>query len=223
MRLAIAMLWHEGNSFSPVPTDLDWFRAGGWAIGDEAREMYAGTASEIGGALDYVDAHPECDAQFLRLAWRPQTRCRTRSIRPFATKSSPGLPAARGTRSISHCAGALVTDLDPLADLHFLERVRVCIGPDVKLGISFDLHANIDPRIAGLVDFATDWHPFACRPAPDRPARAGSSCAVRERGTVSRSGTWPSSTPSCPASTCAQRRDRWPNWKRSPAHARPAA
>ncbi len=67
--------------------------------------------------------------------------------------------------------GALVTDLDPLADLHFLERVRVCIGPDVKLGISFDLHANIDPRIAGLVDFATgyrthshvDQHPTAQR------------------------------------------------------------
>ena len=34
MRLAIARLWHEGNSFSPVPTTATSFRSGAWLTAD---------------------------------------------------------------------------------------------------------------------------------------------------------------------------------------------
>jgi microcystin degradation protein MlrC len=158
MRLAVAMLWHEGNSFSPVPTDQASFRAGGWAIGEGARAMYAGTASEIGGALCFLDAHPEWDAEFLRLAWAgPAGPVQHEVHTAICDEILDGLAAGTWDAVYLALHGALVTDRDPLADLHFLERVRACIGANVKLGISFDLHANIDPRIAGLVDFATGY------------------------------------------------------------------
>jgi microcystin degradation protein MlrC len=38
---------------------------------------------------------------------------------------------------------AMVTDAFDDGDLEIIKRVRQIIGPDVPLGISFDLHANI--------------------------------------------------------------------------------
>ena len=48
-RLAVARLWHEGNSFSPVPTTAASFRAGEWLSGEAAVAFYRGAATE-GGA-----------------------------------------------------------------------------------------------------------------------------------------------------------------------------
>jgi hypothetical protein len=50
-RLAIARLWYEANSFSPLRTNLAAFQAREWVSGEEARRFYAGTATEIGGVL----------------------------------------------------------------------------------------------------------------------------------------------------------------------------
>ena len=161
MRVAVAMFWHEGNSFSPVPTDLDAFRAGGWALGEEVRALYAGTASEMGGALAFLDAHPEHEARFLRLAWAgpagPVPHATYEAIRAEILAGLADPPDGGWDAVYLALHGAMVTDTDPLADYHFLQDVRACLGPAVRLGVSFDLHANLDPRIAGLVDFATAY------------------------------------------------------------------
>ncbi len=161
MRVAIAMFWHEGNSFSPVPTDLDSFRAGGWATGQEVRALWGGTASEMGGALAFLDAHPEHEGRFLRLAWAgPAGPVPHATFEAIGDEILDGLddPPEGGWEAVYLALhGAMVTDADPLADLHLIERVRARIGPTVRLGVSFDLHANLDPRIAGLVDFATAY------------------------------------------------------------------
>lgn len=161
MRVAIAMLWHEGNSFSPVPTGLDSFRAGGWALGEAVRPLYAGTASEMGGALAFLDAHPGHQARFLRLAWAgpagPVPHATFEAICAEILEGLADQPPGGWEAVYLALHGALVTDADPLADYHFLVRVREQVGSSVRLGVSFDLHANLDPRIAGLVDFATAY------------------------------------------------------------------
>lgn len=161
-RIAIAMFWHEGNSFSPVPTGIDAFHAGGWAIGDGVRQSYAGTSSEMGGAIGFLDAHPEYAVEFLRLAWAgPGGPVPHATYRQISEEILSGLRASKWDAVYLALHGALITDTDPLADYNFLVRVRECIGPQTKLGVSFDLHANLDPRIAGLVDFASGYrtHP----------------------------------------------------------------
>ena len=67
--IAIARFSHEGNSFSPVATDLAAFGSNEWALGaEEAAAAYRGTATEIGGALAFLDLRPDWSAAFLRLA-----------------------------------------------------------------------------------------------------------------------------------------------------------
>ncbi len=52
-RIAVARLWHEANSFTPVVTRLADFRQREWHSGDAVSEFYRGTRTEIGAAVDF--------------------------------------------------------------------------------------------------------------------------------------------------------------------------
>ena len=67
-RLAVARLWHEGNSFSPVPTTATSFHASEWLIGDDARDFYGGSATEGGAAVAFLETHDDWRCEFLRCA-----------------------------------------------------------------------------------------------------------------------------------------------------------
>ena len=51
-KLAVARLWYEGNSFSPVPTGLPVFEAREFFQGATAKDFYRGTKTEIGSTVD---------------------------------------------------------------------------------------------------------------------------------------------------------------------------
>ena len=53
-QLAVARLWHEGNSFSPALTRLSEFRQREWVEGEAARAFYDGTATEIGATAEFA-------------------------------------------------------------------------------------------------------------------------------------------------------------------------
>jgi microcystin degradation protein MlrC len=55
MRIAIARLWHEGNSFTPVPTRLADFRMKEWVRGLDAIGFYKGSRTELGAAVDFFE------------------------------------------------------------------------------------------------------------------------------------------------------------------------
>ena len=46
-RLAVARLWHEGNSFSPFRTTAREFRQREWSTGDAAAARYRGTRVDL--------------------------------------------------------------------------------------------------------------------------------------------------------------------------------
>jgi microcystin degradation protein MlrC len=160
-RLAIARFWHEGNSFSPVPTTEADFR-GEWHIGPAAAEAYRGTATEGGGAVAFLEAHPEWEGVFLRMTGAtpagPVTRAAFEAITGEIVE---GVRRADADAVYLSLHGAMVVEGMDLADHEIIRRVRAAIGPDRPLGVSFDLHANLDPRTAGLVTFAAGYkeHP----------------------------------------------------------------
>ncbi len=159
--LAIARFWHEGNSFSPVPTDLKSF-AYEWYIGQEAPAIYRGTGTEIGGAVAFLEAHPEWHGTFLRLAGaNPAGPLPRDTYETILAEILAGLRDGTWDAVFLSLHGAMVVEDMDLADYEIIRRVRAVIGPDIPLGVSFDLHANLDPRIAGLVNFAAGYkeHP----------------------------------------------------------------
>lgn len=160
-RLAIARLWHEGNSFSPVPAGFEDFQASEWMEGEAARAVYRDTETELGGALDFLDAHPDWEAVFLRQAAAMPGGILQRAVfEQVSAEILAGLAAGGFDAVYLSLHGAMVVEDLPLADLELIRRVRTAIGPSVRLAASFDLHANMHPDIARLLDIGTAYRTY---------------------------------------------------------------
>jgi microcystin degradation protein MlrC len=145
MRLLIAMMKHETNTFSPVPTPLARF---GPLYGEDAIRAYRGTGTGLGAYLDLAE------------------RERAEVVLPIAAGASPSGPvedAAYGhiTDAICEAAarggfdgimldlhGAMVTESLEDGEGEFLKRLHA-IAPKIPIAVSLDMHANLyDAMIA---------------------------------------------------------------------------
>ena len=160
-RLAVARLWHEGNSFCPDATTLDDFRQHEWVAGEDALAQYRGTATEIGAVVDFLDGNAAWQGTILRCAAAspagPLPHDTFTAIRDEIVAGLAGGPWDAVYLSLH---GALLADGVASADVALLTAVRAAIGA-TPLGASFDLHANLDPAVVGLVDVACGYktHP----------------------------------------------------------------
>ena len=158
--LAVARLWHEGNSFSPVATTLADFRRREWTTGKDARRFYQGTATELGAAVDFAERRPDWRATFLRAAAAapggPVTDAAFEAIR---AELLAGLAARRWDAVYLSLHGALVTERRPTPELELLGEIRAAIG-ETRLAISLDLHANAGPPLLDLVDVAIGYKTY---------------------------------------------------------------
>jgi microcystin degradation protein MlrC len=159
-RLAVARLWHEGNSFSPVPTELAHFRRREWTIGEAAREFYRDTATELGAVVTFAEKQGDWRVEFLRAASAPPSGPLTESA--FAAIVEEILAAlADGGYDALYLSlhGALVTERRPAPELDLLREIRRIAG-DRPIGVSLDLHANIGRPLLDLVDVAVGYKTY---------------------------------------------------------------
>jgi microcystin degradation protein MlrC len=191
-RIAVAMLSHEGNSFTPVPTDLAAFRSGAWVVGEaEARAAFTDAGHEIAAVFDFLAACPAWSAAFLRIAQAgPAGPLPRATFEAIATEIVAGVQGERFDAVYLALHGALLVDDEPRGDLELVRRVRAAIGPSVPLGASFDLHANMDPELAALLDMGAGYktHPHVDqRPTGARVLAGLRRCVeegLRPRGAI---------------------------------------
>lgn len=178
-RLAIARLWHEGNSFSPVPTTAESFRAVEWHSGEAAAAFHRGNATEGGATVAFLDGHPDWQGVFLRCAGAspagPLPAGLHESIRAEIVAGLKDGGPWDGVYLSLH--GALVADGVDSPDRELIEAVRAAIG-DTPLAVTFDLHANVDPAIAPLVDVAAG---YKTHPHVDMDATATQALGLLDR------------------------------------------
>jgi microcystin degradation protein MlrC len=141
MKILIAMLKHETNTFSPVPTDLARFADWGLHFGEAAAQAYRGTGMPIAA---YLDLAAEAGAEV---------------VTPVAAEAMPGGPVHEA--AYERLAGAILDALDPsvdvaLLDLHgamvaehvddgegeLLRRMRER-RPALPIAVTCDLHCNL--------------------------------------------------------------------------------
>lgn len=161
-RLAVARLWHEGNSFTPLPTVLADFERREWFEGAEGLARYRGTGTELGAVVAFAEAHPDWEITVLRCASAPPGGPVEDALyERIVADMLRGLEGQQWDAIYLSLHGALVAESEPQADLMLLRRVRAVIGSAVPLGVSFDLHANISPELPQLIDFGSGYktHP----------------------------------------------------------------
>ncbi|MCX7933018.1 MAG: M81 family metallopeptidase [Rhodovarius sp.] len=159
--IAVARLWFEANSFAPEPTPLSAFRGREWVAGEEARERYRGTATELGGLDAFLAERPHWQASILRCAAaQPGGPMTDEAFATWWGEVAEGLAALPYDGVYLSLHGACLTESDPEADLTIIRRVRALVGPAVPVVASFDFHANLSPQCAALLDGASGYRTY---------------------------------------------------------------
>ena len=151
-RVVVAMMEHETNTFSPVPTPLERFGRGGFGVprGPEVYQRFKGTGTGLGAFLDVAD----------EAGWEI-----TSPIAANAAPSGAVQAGAYATMTDAICDavaagcdacfldlhGAMVAETTTDGEGTLLARIR-SMAPDLPIAISLDLHANMTDAI---IDNAT--------------------------------------------------------------------
>lgn len=147
MRLVLAQMKHETNTFSPVPTDLARFaRARATPLeGEEIREAFRGTGTAIGAFLELGE------------------RAGAELVLPVAGSAAPSGPVQTGAyeymarRIVDAVAkgcdavlldlhGAMVTERHEDGEGELLARIHR-VAPQVPVGVALDMHTNLFPAM----------------------------------------------------------------------------
>ena len=160
-RLAVARFWYEGNAFGPLPADMQAFERCEWTSGAAALAAAKGTATELGAVADFAQRHLEWDVVTLRCASAlPAGPIDDAVFDRFVEELRAGLGAGCWDAVYLSLHGAAITAQRQSPDLDLVREVRALL-PGVPLGASFDLHGNMAPEIASLLDVASVYrtHP----------------------------------------------------------------
>ncbi|HSP26794.1 MAG TPA: M81 family metallopeptidase [Saliniramus sp.] len=147
MRILAAMLKHETNTFSPVPTDLERFRAWGLYEGDAVTQAYKGTNHPLAAYLDLAE---ERGAEIVTPVAAEAMPSGIVQRETYAYLTGRILDALRDEGPFD-CAmldlhGAMAAEQAWDAEGDFLAEMRR-VAPDLPIAVTFDMHGNITQQV----------------------------------------------------------------------------
>ena len=159
MKVGIAMMSHETNTFSPVVTDLKRFSGGKETppSGAAALTIYKGTASCLGGYIQVAEAN---DAEIVMgiAAGAPPSGPVNQDAYEFIASQILGLCEDIDALLLD-LHGAMVTEEFEDGEGELLSRIREQ-QPDLPIAISLDMHANVTEKMVSNCDVLTGYHTY---------------------------------------------------------------
>src|SRR5216683_4811700 len=190
MRLLIAMMKHETNTFSPVRTPLARFGHGpGPLYGEAAVKAYRGTGSGLGAYLDLAE------------------REGAEIVLPIAAGASPSRPVddaayehivgiicdavAKGGYDgiLLDLHGAMVTESLEDGEGELLRRIRA-IDPKTPIAVAYDMHANLYEAMIANATVVAGYRTYPHIDTYDTARRAGDILVRAIRGEVKPVMAW---------------------------------
>ena len=154
MRIAIAEVAQETDSFSPLVADQSDFEAYGLYFGNEILERMCGVGP-IGGFLE-VAAEQSEPLEILPIirAWGSAGGTITAETLDFLTdRLVTGLKQSLPLNAVFlSLHGAAASTKDDDVEGHVLQAVREVVGRDIPVVVAFDHHANVTQRMVELAD-----------------------------------------------------------------------
>jgi microcystin degradation protein MlrC len=160
MRLLIAMMKHETNTFSPVPTPLARFGSGpGPLYGEAAIRGYHGTGTGLGAYLDLAEREG-AEIVLPIAAGAPPSRPVEDAAYKHITDAICEAVARGGFDGIMlDLHGAMVTESLEDGEGQFLKRLRA-IDPKTPIAVSLDMHANLYDEIIANATVVTGYRTY---------------------------------------------------------------
>lgn len=160
MRIGIAQLWQETNTFNPLPTTRRDFEEFGVLRGRELLEQLADT-NEPGGFMQALARWPEKPEPvgLVRLPAWPSGRTTGETFDWLCAEVAAALDRAGpldGLLLALH--GAMVADGHPDVEGEVLRMVRGIVGPRVPVVATLDLHAHVTCQMVDNADSLVLFH-----------------------------------------------------------------
>jgi microcystin degradation protein MlrC len=173
MKIVIAQMKHETNTFSPVPTPLSRFARGG-GVPPEGRAAYAafkGTGSAIAAFFDLAEAAgAEMVIPIAANAW-PSGPVEDEAFEYIAEKICSAV--AKGCDAILlDLHGAMVTQSFDDGEGELLARIRK-LAPHVPIGVALDMHTNLFPAMVERSTVITGYQTYPHVDVYETGLRAG--------------------------------------------------
>ncbi|MBK9606005.1 MAG: M81 family metallopeptidase [Betaproteobacteria bacterium] len=174
MRVVIAQMKHETNTYSPVPTPLSRFAIGGGGAppeGRDAYDAYKGTGSAIGAFIDLAEAAgAEIEIPIAASAW-PSGPVEDAAYEHIASRICAAV--AKGCDAVLlDLHGAMVTQTYEDGEGELLRRLRA-IDAMVPIGVALDMHTNFYPAIAAHATAIAGYQTYPHLDMDGTGARAG--------------------------------------------------
>lgn len=190
MRLVIAMMKHETNTFSPVPTPLESFARGARTVPEDAAviEAFKGTGSAIAGFLDLAEAEgAEVVTPIAAGAW-PSGPVHDDAYAYMTDRICEAVAAGcDGVMLDLH--GAMVTQSLEDGEGALLARLRT-IAPDLPIGVALDMHTNLYADLAENVTVLAGYQTYPHIDSYETGIRAGKATLAALKGEVKPTVAW---------------------------------
>lgn len=159
MKIGIAMMSHETNTFSPVVTDLDRFSSGhGVPLrGVEALDVYRGTASCLGGYIEVAEKQGVVIDMGIAASAPPSGPVEDDAYE-YMCEAIVAL-AGRVDALLLDLHGAMTTKTHDDGEGELLRRIRAD-NPSLPIAISLDMHANITELMVSNCNVLTGYHTY---------------------------------------------------------------
>jgi len=159
MKMVIAEVMHETNTFSNVPTTRDLFELWEWARGEEIVSAHRGVRDFLGGMVDAAEQRGiEVVGAFAASAY-PAGTITSETYEALRDELLSGIAKAGDVDAIClslHGAG-VAEGIDDLEGA-LLKAVRQQVGYEIPLIVTLDLHGNITDQMIDEADILLGVH-----------------------------------------------------------------
>ena len=159
MRIGVAMMSHETNTFSPVITDLERF-SGGRGVpleGEAAIEVYRGTMSCLGGYLKVCEERDVEVVMSIAAGSPPSGPVEDDAFEWMCDKILK--TAATVDAMLLDLHGAMATRSYEDGEGELLKRLRAQ-NPELPIAVALDMHANITEDMVSNATVITGYHTY---------------------------------------------------------------
>ena len=192
MRLVIAMMQHETNTFSPVPTPLERFARGNTRPvpfeKDEVLLAFKGTGTALGGFIKVAEGEgAEMVFPIAASAW-PSGLVEDNAYDYMTARIFDSV--AEGCDGILlHLHGAMVTESRADGEGPLVRRLRQ-LAPEIPIGVALDMHTNLYPDMVELADVVAGYQTYPHIDIYETGLRAAKPLLAMIKGEVRPTMAW---------------------------------
>lgn len=155
-RAAVIQLFHEANAFNPVWANYDGFLSAQYFRGEDVRREFGTTSNWLGGVTEALDDAGYDIAYGVCTGCLPGGTLETESYHRLVSEIIQSLEDIVAAGPVDVVAlllhGALVVEGVATPETDLAQKVRAIVGPDVRIAVPLDFHANVEPMLPYVVD-----------------------------------------------------------------------